>query len=296
MSTLARRLILLGLGLLAGAAVWPAAELILFFQGGFASYLSFLAVLGAITGALMGGFLGMAEGITSRVKARIPAGILWGALAGCLGGAVGLLAGQAALWLIAGLALRSYRNFQTVVLPVSRAIGWAVLGIFVGVGEGLRAGSPRKAAVGMLGGLLGGLVGGFVLEYGRLLFPGLSYLRLAGFLILGLAIGALYGTIERGLAYGVLRLLTGALKGKEFLLNQRRMRIGTSRRNEIALAAYEGLAERQAQLRIRRGEVILSNLEPKVPVLVNEQKVQEQKLKYGDVIRIGPAKFFYKYE
>jgi hypothetical protein len=91
-------------------------------------------------------------------------------------------------------------------------------------------------------------------------------------------------------------VLTGALKGKEFLLNQNRMRIGSSRRNEIALAAYAGLAERQAQLRVRRGEVFLSNLEPKLPVLVNERKIQEQKLKYGDVIRIGPARLFYKYE
>jgi hypothetical protein len=296
MSTLIRRLILLGLGLLAGAAVWPVAELILFFQARFPSFLLFLALLGAATGALMGGFLGMAEGITSRVKSRIPAGILWGALAGCLGGAVGLLAGQAALWLIGGLALRSYRSFQTVVLPVSRAIGWAVLGIFVGIGEGLRAGSPRKAAVGILGGLVGGLAGGFVLEYARLLLPRLSYPRLAGFVILGLAIGAFYGLIERGLAHGVLRVLTGALKGKEFLLNQNRMRIGCSRRNEIALAAYEGLADRQAELRIRRGEVFLSNLESRLPVLVNEQKIQEHKLKYGDVIRIGPARLFYKYE
>jgi hypothetical protein len=296
MSTMVRRLILLGLGFLAGAAVWPVAELILFFQARFPTYLLFLALLGAVTGGLMGVFLGLAEGITSRVKARIPAGMAWGALAGCLGGAIGLLAGQAALWLIAGLALRSYRSFQTVVLPVSRAIGWAVLGIFVGCGEGLRAGSPRKAGVGMLGGLVGGLAGGFVLEYARLLFPSLAYPRLAGLVILGLAIGGFYGLIERGLAYGVLRVLTGALKGKEFLLNQNRMRIGTSRRNEIALAAYQGLAERQAQLRVRRGEVFLTNLEPKLPVLVNERKIQEQKLKYGDVIRIGPARLFYKYE
>ena len=112
------------------------------------------------------------------------------------------------------------------MLPVSRAIGWAVLGVFVGAGEGVRAASLKKIAVGVLGGLVGGLVGGFALEYAALLFPQLAYPRLLGFLILGLAIGVFYGLVERGLSFGVLRLLTGPLKGKEFLLNQRRMNIG----------------------------------------------------------------------
>jgi hypothetical protein len=106
---------------------------------------------------------------------------------------VGLLAGQAALWLFGEAALRSYRSFRTAVLPVSRAVGWAVLGLFVGVGEGVRAASLKKAAVGALGGLIGGLAGGFPPEYAALLFPKLAYPRLLGFLILGLAIGVFYG-------------------------------------------------------------------------------------------------------
>jgi hypothetical protein len=295
MSTLARKLILAALGLLAGAAAWPAAELVLHFQPRFASYLPFLAVLGAVTGLLLGAVFGSAEGITSRIKSRIPPGMILGALIGLAGGAVGLLAGQAALWLFGEAALRSYRSFRTVVLPVSRAIGWAVLGLFVGVGEGVRAASLKKAAVGALGGLVGGLAGGFALEYARLALPGPAYPRLLGFLILGLAIGVFYGLIERGLAYGVLRLLAGPLKGKEFLLNQRRLNIGQARSNQIALPGY-AMADRQAQIRIRRGEVSLLNLEPRLPVLVNERKVEETRLKYGDVLAIGPAKLFFKYE
>jgi hypothetical protein len=295
MSTLARKLILAALGLLAGAAAWPAAELVLLFQPRFASYLPFLAVLGAVTGLLLGAVFGSAEGITSRIKSRIPPGMALGALIGLAGGAAGLLAGQAALWLFGEAALRSYRSFRTVVLPVSRAIGWGVLGLFVGVGEGVRAASLKKAAVGALGGLVGGLAGGFALEYATLVLPKLAYPRLLGFLILGLAIGVFYGLVERGLSHGVLRLLAGPLKGKEFLLNQRRLNIGRARSNQIALPGY-AMADRQARIRVRRGEVSLVNLEPRVPVLVNERKVEETRLKYGDVLAIGPAKLFFKYE
>jgi len=295
MTTVSSKLLLLALGFLGGIAAWPAAELVLYYQGSFLSYLAFLALLGAVVGVLMGAFFGAAEGITSRVRRRIPSGILLGALVGCVGGAAGALVGQAALWLIGGMFLLSYKNMQSVVLPVSRAIGWAVLGIFVGAAEGFRALSPKKIAVGVLGGFLGGMVGGFALEYSRLLLPGFALFRLLGLVILGLAIGLFYGLIEQGLSFGVLRILAGELKGKEFLLTERRVRIGRSLRNEIALPAYEDLGEVQADIRMRKGEPVIKNLEPQVAMLVNEEKVQERKLKFGDVIKIGSARIFYKY-
>jgi hypothetical protein len=294
MSTLVRRLIILCLGALAGIAAWPLAELIVYNQAALPSYLLFVAVLGAAVGLFMGAFLGAAEGITARVSSRILPGILVGALVGIVGGAVGFLVGQAALLVIGELALRSFRSFQRVVLPVSRSIGWGFLGIFIGMVEGFRARSGKKIAVGILGGLLGGLIGGFVLEYLRVLVPGFRFTRLVGLVILGAAIALFYGLIEKGLAHGVLRVLNGAFKGKEYLLTQSRARIGRSRRNEIALAPYEDLADRQAQIRVRRGEAVLSNLEPKRPLLVNDRPVKEHRLKYNDVVRIGSVKLFYR--
>ena len=319
MSILMRRLIILCLGILAGIAAWPPAELIVYAQGAFPSYLAFAAALGAAVGLVMGAFLGAAEGITARIRQRILPGILVGALVGMAGGAIGFLVGQAALLVIGELGLRSYRNFQRVVLPVSRSIGWGLLGVFIGMVEGIRARSGKKIAVGVLGGFLGGLAGGFVLEYLRVLAPGFRLPRLAGLVILGAAIAAFYGLIEKGLAYGVLRVLNGPLKGKEYLLTQSRVLIGRSRRNEVALAPYEDLAERQAQIRAHRGEVLLSNLEPRRPLLVNDRpvasgpvgprkagdgtaadrktadrQVAEHRLKYDDVIRLGSVKLFYR--
>jgi hypothetical protein len=297
MSTLARRFIVISLGVIAGVGAWPLTELVLFFQAEFPSYLVFLSLLGAIVGAVMAAFFGAAEGITSRIKARIPNGMYLGALIGLVGGAAGALAGQAALWLIGGLFIRSYGNFRLVVLPISRAIGWAVLGVFVGVVEGIRAFSPKKIAVGVLGGLVGGLVGGFALEYSRILLPCLFFSRLIGLVVLGLSITLFYSLIEQGMAFGVLRILTGELKGKEFLINQGRMRIGRSPSAEVSLPSYKDLADFQAQIRVRKGEAVLSNLEPKLGVLVNEQGLtEERKMKLGDVIQIGSAKIFYKYE
>jgi hypothetical protein len=296
MTTLVRRLIILAIGLLAGICVWPLAELILYFQGDFPSYLAFLPVLGAIIGAVMGAFFGAAEGITTRIRGRLAAGMALGAAIGLAGGALGALAGQAVLWITGNLFLRSYRSFQLVVLPVSRAVGWAVLGIFVGVVEGVRARSPKKIAIGAIGGLVGGLVGGFALEYSRLAMPHVAWSRLLGLAILGMAIAGFYALIERGMSFGVLRLLSGPRKGKEYLVNQGRIRVGRARGNEIALPEYGDLGEVQARIRVRRGEVTLTNLDPAVPMLVNDQQAEERRLRLGDVIRIGSARFYYRYE
>jgi hypothetical protein len=296
MSTGLRRVILLCLGILGGLAAWPLTELIVSQQARFPSYLLFVAVLGAAVGALIGAFFGAAAGIFARVGGRTAGGMLVGAAVGLVGGIIGLAIGQAALFLIGGLFLSSYHSFQTAGLPIARAVGWAFLGIFVGLGEGIRAGSGKKMGIGLIGGLIGGLVGGFALEYSRLYLPRELPSRLIGLIVLGLAIGLFYGIIERSMAYGTLRVLNGRLKGKEFILNEGRIRIGRARRNQITLEPYEKLADRQAQIRFRRGEAVLTNLEPRYPVLVNDRPVTEHRLKYEDVLKIGSAKLFYKYE
>jgi MFS family permease len=298
MSTGWRRVILLCLGILGGVAAWPLTELIVGAQGSFPSYLLFVAALGAAVGLLMGAFFGSAAGIFARVGSRIVSGMIIGAIVGLIGGIIGLLIGQAALFLIGGLFLDldAYRSFQTVGLPVARAIGWAFLGIFVGAAEGLRAFSGKKIGIGIVGGLIGGLVGGAALEYSRLYLPPALPSRLIGLIVLGMAIALFYGIIERTMAFGTLRVLNGRLKGKEFILNEGRIRIGRAKRNQITLEPYENLADRQAQIRFRKGEALLTNLEPKYQVLVNDQPVKEHRLKYEDVLKIGSAKLFYSYE
>ncbi len=160
--------------------------------------------------------------------------------------------------------LQSYRNFQRVVLPLSHAIGWAVLGVFVGAGEGVRAASSEEdrrwessAA------WRAGCSVAFVLEYSRLLLPRVGISRLIGFAMLGLGHRRVLRPDRAGHVLRNPARPDGGLKGKEFLLNQRRMRLGRSPRNEIALPSYEDLADRQAQVRIRKGEVVLVNLEPR---------------------------------
>jgi len=291
-----RKLVFGIIGLLAGLAAWPAAEFILILQSSFPSYLVFTMILGAIFGAIMGGFFGSVEGITLSIRSRILPGIITGVLVGAVGGAIGFLIGQGVLFLITDMFFHSNKTLQTYGIPISRTIGWGFLGFFIGTVEGIRARSWTKVKVGMTGGIVGGLLGGFVIEYLRMIFPSFPYARLVGLLILGFLIGLFYGIFEKRFSQGVIKLLNGALKGKEYLLVQKTIRIGTSGKADIQLTGYKNVADIHALLKTVKGEVILNTVQTKDRVLINELKTTEQMLKFGDVIQIGAAKFLFFYK
>ncbi|MBT3225843.1 MAG: hypothetical protein HN580_00205 [Deltaproteobacteria bacterium] len=295
MSTLMRKLVFGIIGLLAGLAAWPAAEFILALQSGFPSYLVFTITLGVFFGAIMGGFLGSVEGITLSVRSRILPGIVTGILVGAIGGAVGFLIGQGALFLVSDLFFHSNKAMQSYGIPISRTIGWGFLGLFIGTVEGVRARSWTKIKVGLVGGIVGGILGGCVIEYLRILYPAFTYTRLVGLLILGFLIGLFYGLFEKRFSQGVLKLLNGKLKGKEYLLVQKTIRVGNSDKADIHLAGYQNVADIHAVLKTVKGEIVIKNVQTENRILVNELNVTEEKLKFQDVVQIGAAKFLFFY-
>lgn len=296
MSTLIRKLVFGFIGILGGLAAWPLAEVLLQLQSSFPTLLIFTISLGGVFGAIMGAFLGSSEGITLSIKSKIGPGIISGALVGILGGVIGFLIGQGVLLFVSELIFYSNKSLQTIGIPVSRVISWTFLGMFVGMAEGVRALSLSKMKVGVLGGIFGGILGGITMELLTILFPELVFSRLAGFMVFGFLIGVCYGLFEKSLSHGVLRLLNGALKGKEYLLVQRKIKIGKSSKADIQLSGYKDVAEIHANIKIRKDNVQISKATDQHRILVNEIKVSDQLLKFEDVVQIGSAKFLFFYK
>ncbi len=299
MSTGLRRLVISLLGLLAGAAAWPLMELILTYQHLFSSYFLFSLAQGALFGVIMGAFFGSGEGLTAKERGKIVRGTLMGAATGAAGGIAGFLAGQGVLFLVVRQAFTSYRSQQLLAVPLARIVGWAILGIAVGASEGLRAGSFRKTLVGAGGGFLGGVLGGASIVYLRALYPELLYTRLVGFAVFGLLIGICYSLLERRISLGVLRILNGTRRGKEYSFVQNRLSVGSDHKNDIVLDGYSQVMPKHARFRVSGKDVYVQHVdvkeEPKI--YVNERPVKaEQLLKYEDVIQIGSAKLFFKTE
>jgi hypothetical protein len=290
--TLGLRLLFYGLiGLLAGALCWPFTELVLFYQPHFPSLLLFSLMLGLVAGLFIGGIFGMSEGIIAHNGDRLRKGAITGMIGGAIGGILGMISGQAALLYIGTLFFNSSGSLKHFGIPISRALGWAVFGLFVGISEGIRSRSGGKVRNGLLGGFIGGLLGGLVVEYARIIAPQSAYSRLVGLSVLGLLVGVSYGFVERGLAEGFLRLLNGRSRGSEFLLTQRKTLVGEAQRTEVTLSGYKNVSDEHAEI-LREGKnFTVVQGENKKPLYVNDEKVERTVLHNGDIIRVGDAQF-----
>lgn len=288
MSILIRRVVYLCMGILGGLAVWPAVELMLSVQHFFPTYLLFSLSSGAMFGAIMGGFFGMIDGMIAGAVRRILTGAGFGVLLGAVGGALGFFVGQMVLFVL------SDPNY--IGIAFSRALGWAILGMFVGASEGIRRGSRRRLGVGIVGGFLGGLLGGTAIELVPYYLPQ-AVARPAGLLLYGLLVTGMYSIVEGRQSSGLLRLLNGLYKGKEFILNQRSIRIGAWRGSDVFLPGYSRVAERHAEVREIKGQLTLVALSADHPTKVNDTQVapeSQHMLKFDDVIQIGTAKFLFR--
>jgi len=305
MTIFIRRLIQIALGLAAGLAAWPVLESLAHFEVWFAGYLAYTVVSGALFGLLFGAFLGCADGIIASRSRRIVSGATVGGIVGAIGGALGFLLGQGLLFLSGEYLVGNVHRLQSIALPAARAGGWAVLGAFVGAASGVRSFSFRKIAIGALGGFIGGIVGGAVVEYGRVLFPSSPFVHLVAL------IGIAYAFVEKRLSFGILRVLNGPFKSREFILNQRRLvvgsrsdtdipipvRSGSSEGASIPIAGYRDVAPTHCRLVAKGRDLFIEQMDG--IVRVNDERLSSETgkaLKFDDVVACGSVKFLYKRE
>jgi hypothetical protein len=281
-----KRLLYLALGLLAGGVVWGLEELIFNMPLGFLGQIAFQ---GVILGAVFGYAFGAAEGIaiSERSKAAITGSI--GAGIGAAAGGIGTIAAAALMNAAANTMRVEHSTAVSILLPVSRIVAWGFVGALIGSAEGLRSVSIRRALTGALGGLAGGVLGGAGLEGVLRVLPNQSIGRAVGFLILGAGIGFFLGEFERRFSFARLRVLTGRLKNKEYILSRRRSRIGAGFASEIYLSTYKAIEPRHAEIVAGGGEMQIKTVQGRVEV--NEKPVDGVRfLKYQDVIDLGSTR------
>lgn len=290
MNKIGKNTILILLGLSGGLIAWPLLELVLWKQESFASFLLFIMTATLVPGFSMGFALGCGEGILSENSQRIVKGALVGLISGALGGVIGGIAGQ---FLLSSI-ISYFPGQDSVMLMMSRALSWAVVGVFAGMSEGIRSLSGRKLGFGALGGLLGGLVGGLLLEALSSYIPS-SLTRLGGFLIMGTFIGLFCALFDKKFSFGVLRVLNGNQAGKKYRINQKKMDLGSGNRT-IIFSDYENVTDKEMELHVDKGVITVINEQTDSTILVNDKEISTTQLKYGDVIKAGNVKLLLEAE
>ena len=279
------------IGLIAGVASWTVIEILLYYGESISRHILWNGLAGATTGLFFGFFFGSAEGIMFSDSARILHGGVVGSIIGSLGGAGAMILSQWILYVIGNTEIFPLAVKNTYLALLSRSLGWSILGLIIGSLDGLRNGSGRRAFIGILGGLIGGFTGGVMLELLTRMWTNGFLARGIGMVLLGIGIGLFFSIFEYSRSYGLIKILTGVYRGKDYILTMKNTRLGSSPRAHIPLRNYPGIKKDHAVFIANRNGVIIKKIEGSI--LVNEKEVNEKELKYEDVIQAGSTKLLY---
>lgn len=269
------------LGAMGGLIGWQASNTLgLSFWSNL--YLSEI-VVGGLIGLSIGALIGFSEGLFSRNPLQIiKSGFFSGGL-GFLGGAVGLPIAEGLFQILGGELW-------------GRAIGWAIFGILVGGAFGITSGNEAWKPA--LGGGIGGLLGGSLLESVRSLFPDPLIGKAIGLTALGASIGIFIALIVLLLSRAWLEVISGKMKGSEFVLdkfiklNGPSAFIGSSPLKSDIVLPDPDIAPQHALLKGADSHFILKDLSL-TGTFVNDQKIEQTHLRNNQTIKIGNTQLVY---
>lgn len=268
----------------------PSGERVfLFFTGGDLNSL----LGGAIIGGIIGYFIVSVEAIRDRAVVKFARLSSYGVILGAIGGALGMYIGDKVNYLLVGVA-------DTLFMYIlARGIGWSLLGMAIGMSEGIAARSLGKFSYSTLGGTIGGFVGGclYMLFYSFAIRideatgqPSTTYFWAAmGLVILGACIGSLSALVQAVFQPACVRVLRGWQEGREYPLDKPASLLGRDEHADIALFRDMKIEKKHAYIRRVGERYVLVNLNaPPANTLVNDRPVADSiDLQDKDRIQLG---------
>ena len=278
--------------------------------------------IGLISGLGIGLALGVADGLSGLAPKDIRKRILLGAAFGAAGGILGLAFGNAFYSMmerIAGpgpyaqrlpgnvpaeaqLPSESTPSFLCFLLLLfGRAIGWAFIGGFIGLSQGIATNNTRKMVNGLVGGILGGgIAGGFMeiiawMNHGGIMNFAPWAARLTDYTLTGGAIGFFIGFIEEARKQAWLIRLVGRNEGKEYSLYKRVTVIGRSEEADIPVFDDPDVSERHTAISAQGQRYFIEDLGSFYGTTLNGNKVSSREpLRDGDVLEAGKTRFTFR--
>jgi len=174
---------------------------------------------------------------------------------------------------------------------ILRSTAWAVFGGALGYGMNLMKSTKGQRRASVMGGLVGGVLGGLLFDpINRFLIPSSEQgdvMRLVGLSMVGLCVGIFVALSERLGRDGWIRVLTGPLRGKAFILYHNPTIIGASPSANIYLFKDPKIAPEHVALQRAGNGYELVQRRNDAPVSVNNLPVHRRRLVSGDQIIVG---------
>lgn len=254
-----------------------------------------------MTATLIVLFIFIAEAISSRrfrgTSARWASGIgftlLFSVLAfipmGMLVGLIGALPSPPSLTEVYDITAWPERFFIGFI--IIRSLAWAIFGGALGLGMNLVRSTRAQRRASLMGGIVGGELGGLLFDpINRFLIPAAEQgdvMRLVGLSTIGLCVGIFVALSEQLGREGWLRVRTGPLRGKAFILYHNPTIIGASPTAHIYLFKDPKVMPEHVALHRSGNGYELVQSSSDAPVTVNNTLVQRRRLVSGDQITIG---------
>lgn len=250
---------------------------------------------GAIIGAAIGYLVVSVDAIRDRSLLKFAKLGSYGLVLGGVGGAVGYLLGEILFKaLIEPLGAGRDASFMyDIGAGAVRGVGWMLLGLAVGISEGIAARSLGKFSYGAIGGTIGGFLGGMI--YGafysnanRLGQPTLVW-GAVGLVILGASIGSLMALVRAVFVPASVKVMRGWQEGREYPLDKPNNLLGRDEHVDIALFRDMRVEKKHCYIQ-RDGNrfLLVNNGAPADYTRVNGAAVPYyQELHDGDRIELG---------
>lgn len=239
------------------------------------------AIWSGFLALFIGLFLGLGEGIFygSKEKALKYAAIGAGVSLG-----LGFISGYLAQWMYASMLGEDPSDIAAAFV---RGLGWAIMGLGIGVAVGLIKPEKKRMLYCALGGLAGGFLGGFLFNYVCDVIPNDVVARGVAIVIMGLLIGLGVGLLEQFAKQAWLKVIRGEFEGKEYLVFAGTTSIGNNGKNTIVLFKDKLVGPHHCDIILEGSKYVLHDCGTPMGTVVNGMRTTRHILRQGDAIAIG---------
>jgi hypothetical protein len=192
---------------------------------------------------------------------------------------------------VAVATIREMTGGSFLASIVGRSAAWACIGAATGLGMNLVRATRPQLRNSVIGGALGGALGGMFFDpidrYFGSIFAGGGTSRLVGLLAVGLSIGIFVALVERLARDAWLRVRTGPLAGKSFILYKTPTIIGNSPQSDVYLYKDAEIDPSHASVHRVGTSYEIEDMNTRMGTQVAGNKIRRRRLVSGDQIIIG---------
>ncbi len=239
------------------------------------------ALWSAVIALFVGLFLGIGEGIYYGSSKNA---VVYGLIGAGVSLAIGFISGYLAQWMYGEAISDSSGDFAAAFV---RGVGWAIMGLGVGVAVGLIKPEKKRILFCSLGGLVGAFVGGFLFNYVCDIIPEDTVARGVAIVVMGILIGLGVGLLEQFAKSAWLKVIRGEFEGKEYIVFAGTTSIGNNSKNTIVLFKDKLVGPHHCDIKLEGSKYVLTDCGTPMGTIVNGQRTNRHILRQGDAIAIG---------